>query len=444
MKYKPSRYNYYIISKIDGSLLLYNSFVGQSSLTCISNHNTIKSIMSLLEKKDGFEQGEINNENFDILKKMGFFVLTSEDELLKSYMKALHQITEPRLKLTLLPTEQCNFRCKYCYETHKKGTMNADVQDSIVKFVRKNISNYTSVQINWFGGEPLEALDVVVSLSDRILNITRAAHRRYISFMTTNGYNLTTDVLNQLISRYILTYQITLDGLQETHDRLRPLVSGEGTYKKILSNLLSIKNTVDNKHFAILLRTNFSRDSYNQIEDYIAEYSKLFGDDSRFIFFPRFMGKWNNLFDDTIESQLLSEKQISNLHRILGSKGHSLNFAYHNFLTNDSLCEASFLNSYVIGSDAKVYKCTADFDLDENNIGYLSESGDLIIDESKHAKWISNSIDESCSQCFFLGACQSRSCPKARIIYGKCLCSYEKTHIQDVLDVLDRSLFINV
>ena len=54
----------------------------------------------------------------------------------------------------------------------------------------------------------------------------------------------------------------------------------------------------------------------------------------------------------------------------------------------------------------------------DNQIGILTEEGDLIIDQSKHAKWL-DCVDTSdcsyCSKCKYWGSCLDGSCPKAKI-----------------------------
>ena len=35
-------------------------------------------------------------------------------------------LSNRRLELIVMPTEQCNFRCIYCYEDFRMGRMNSD------------------------------------------------------------------------------------------------------------------------------------------------------------------------------------------------------------------------------------------------------------------------------------------------------------------------------
>lgn len=439
MEYKPSKFNFFNHSYHDNDLLLYNSLMGQASLSYVHEGKAIAWIEKLLQK-DKITEHEV--ENIPQLVKKGFLVPYGEDEQIKLEYQILKSRTAPTLILTLLPTEQCNFRCGYCYEDHKKGAMSQELQNSIVTYVRKNIHKYAALQINWFGGEPLEALEVVEGLSNRLIKICNTAKRNYFSFMTTNGYKLDSKMLHELLKLRIYTYQVTLDGLKDTHDKLRILENGEGTYDRILANLLDIKQNVKEAYFNIAIRTNFSKSSMDQLEQYVEEYSGLFENDKRFKFFPRFMGKWNEAFDDKLEQDLITDREIFEFHKKLSQFHKSLNLdTYMSYLSNDSLCEASYMNSYVIGSDGIIYKCTANFDMEENKIGRVNQNGEFEINEVKHAKWICHDMPEECKQCFFSGNCQGRSCPRQKVLGRSHGCSYEKTYLNHILDMINRKNF---
>ena len=234
MEYKPSKFNY-CHKCSNGELLLYNSAAGTDSLSRVLPERS-EPILKIL--KNGYE-GE--PENIQTLLEKGFVVAseTNEDTLKK--VRTMEQVMDSSLHLILLPTEQCNFRCKYCYETFKKGKMNDTVQDSVIAYVRKNIHKHTGLYISWFGGEPLEALDVVEKLSRAFQNICKVAKKPYSASMTTNGYDLSLETYKKLYDLGVYNYQITLDGLQEEHDRQRVLADGQGSFAKIVENLINIK-----------------------------------------------------------------------------------------------------------------------------------------------------------------------------------------------------------
>lgn len=129
--------------------------------------------------------------------------------------------SDKKMSLVIMPTEKCNFKCKYCYETFRKGKMSPAVQDAIINYVKKNIRNHTELAVIWFGGEPLEALDVIERLSLAFINICQLARKPYSASMTTNGYNLTPEVYNKLYDLKVYGYQITLDGYKDQHNSQR-------------------------------------------------------------------------------------------------------------------------------------------------------------------------------------------------------------------------------
>ena len=180
MSYKQSKFNHVYLTT-DHEILLYNSFNGFNSLAEISAAD-FDFIVKSLDNKD-IE----NNQKFQKLKSLGYFVTSDTDEDLLCEQKYMDIVEENTLRLIILPTEKCNFCCKYCYETFEKGKMSHEMQESLIKFVRKNIMKFSSMDVRWFGGEPLEALDVIENLSSAFITICRAAKRNYTSSITTNG-----------------------------------------------------------------------------------------------------------------------------------------------------------------------------------------------------------------------------------------------------------------
>ena len=86
--------------------------------------------------------------------------------------------------LTIAPTLGCNFNCIYCYEIdhsdHSK--MSQDVQDRIVNMVKYQITSngVRRFSIIWYGGEPLLALDVIESLTERLYALCQENNVTYL------------------------------------------------------------------------------------------------------------------------------------------------------------------------------------------------------------------------------------------------------------------------
>jgi len=168
------------------------------------------------------------------------------------------------LSLYILPTEQCNFRCKYCYETFPDLKMPKSIQDGIIRYVARNISKYKVLHVEWFGGGPLLALDVIEYISNVLLEICKKNGVVYYAAMTTNAYLLDLECFRRLKRCRVLSYQITADGVKQTHDNQRALASGAGTYDRIMRNLTQIQQNIKTLCLDITIRVNISKAVYSQ------------------------------------------------------------------------------------------------------------------------------------------------------------------------------------
>ena len=83
----------------------------------------------------------------------------------------------------------------------------------------------------------------------------------------TNGLLLTEEVVDRLLPSGLSGVKITLDGDRATHDRMRPLRGGQGTFDKIIENVRRVADRV-----SIAVGGNFdeaSVDSYPALLDFL-------------------------------------------------------------------------------------------------------------------------------------------------------------------------------
>lgn len=445
--YKPSMFNI-IHRRTNGNLRLFNSYEGLRSLLEVDSENK-QYVDNLLLKKE-LHYPENNSVIFDKLVELGYIVPKETNEKIKRAFRRNNVINNKALSLMILPTEQCNFRCRYCYEEFRKGKMSEELQSSIVKFIQKNIQHYTGLNVSWFGGEPLEALDVIENLSNKFIKICNVAKKTYSSSMTTNAYNLSLETFKLLHSLNVFYYQITLDGPKETHDNQRPHVEGYGTFDRIISNLLSIKENMKTQFFTIVLRTNYSIDIYERIDEYIEFLDKNFSSDNRFNISIHMASNWGGERAKEFEGQVLDNTAFSDVLKVFSTKSHNLNLNFHleDLTPFRSMCYANFRNSYIIGSDGSIYKCSANFTNPNNIIGCINKNGDMNIDESKHALWICNQNIETeiCTNCSFSACCLGTSCPSKHIFNpdSKVNCPRTRLFIHDLLEMFNEKAFIKI
>lgn len=250
-EYKPSFFNHLL--RTDNDIIIYNSMEGVSS---------IRKLPLIYEEKAAkyFSASVIPYRSDSILNAFinhHYVIPCKLDE--KLYLDNLYVacVNDSVLHLVILPTEQCNFRCKYCYESFKRGKMSDEVIQTIIKYVRVNIRRYIGLQVSWFGGEPSLEIDTICKMSNAFLAICRHAKREYWADITSNGYLIDKCSFEKLYHANIFNYQITIDGIKSTHDSQRILAGGGESYDKIINNLIDIKNNKECRHWKISIRTNF-------------------------------------------------------------------------------------------------------------------------------------------------------------------------------------------
>lgn len=432
MKYISSAYNDYF-EMSDGTGMFHNSLNGYIGMT--------KSEVVKKAFKDGFFVDESLSENIGLEKLVKDRIfLTEEDMIAEKYsggLKMLRRIKAKSLHLVILSTEQCNFRCKYCYESFERGEMSEEIQDAIVNYVIKNLRHYESLDIDWFGGEPLVGLSVIIRLSEKLIEVAQKLKKPYRGSITTNGYLLSLDVVRKLLKCRITSIQVTLDGLEASHDSARVLKNGNGTYERIVNNLINIRDNIHSHALEIIIRTNVSTDVLNTLPEYIQKMNSYFSSDRRFSFYFRPVGDWGGDSVQTISDKLLPN--MSDFYSVIANTNCPLNYNVYNYFINNPVCCAADAGQYIIGSDGTVYKCSMLFDREENNLGCIKSDGEMDISKDKYDKWVMSTLinsSDNCRDCNQGCICYGGTCPAQFFLNTTSSCGYERRSKKYVMQLL--------
>jgi uncharacterized protein len=284
------------------------------------------------------------------------------------------------LELILLPTEQCNFRCTYCYEDFKIGRMERRVIEAIKLLLYARSEDLRSLHLSWFGGEPLLAKDAVLELNNFARELY--AEKHYFSSITTNGFYLNADLFCALLRSGMRHFQISLDGWREDHDVSRPTIRGNGTFDTIWQNLLETKKA--DSDFAITLRVHISERNCNKIIRLIDQIVAQFGGDSRYSVFLKEIVKLGGPNDSEIIP--LSSAQTQDVVSSIRQKCSGL-IQISTDECDAHVCYASRLNSFLIRADGRIGKCTVALNDDDNVVGILNNDGAMTLDRKKLMTW---------------------------------------------------------
>ncbi|MCI8824771.1 MAG: radical SAM protein [Lachnospiraceae bacterium] len=443
---KPSKYNFFYKDE-QGDYLMCNFFKGTDSFCKINNKN-IDRFNEIINRKNIL----LNREDkfISYLYEKGYLIDEKIDEEFRVKSMYYNTVMGDGYSLTIMPTEQCNFRCKYCYETFEKGKMSKEDQKALLKYIQKCIAHSNRLHISWFGGEPLLAMDVVEYIMSNVQKMCNLRKIHYSSNITTNAYLLDADTFEKLYQFRVTAYQITVDGLKEQHDSQRVKGDGSGTFDRIMKNLISIRDLPKNKYkFAnITVRVNVTKNILDRLDEFVKYYDDLFGKDERFNIRFAITDNYGGEQIKDIEDKLVKGKNIYDKLKEKGIYNNNLvNFAdaISAFEPMNLVCYAAYKNSFTIGSDLTLYRCTIHFEKSENCLGKILPNGEMEIDTDLNNRWyIKDKLkNPECKECFYLPYCYNVSCPlreNVSAFENKCTMRDYKENLGNYLVFLDKKM----
>lgn len=231
-----------------------------------------------------------------------------KDELRR---QAVASLTNKRFELILFPTEQCNFRCLYCYEDFQTNKMSPEIIESVKLFLDRRIPTLKVFDLQWFGGEPLLEKKIVFEITKHAKLLCERHDVAFYSTMTTNGYLLDINTFVELIRLGVKSYQITFDGDKENHNKFRLLANSKnGSFDKIWNNLLEMKNQTE-LGFSVTIRCHLTSINKASIQSLLKKIQDTFSADKRFIVLLRKFGHLERRV--TVRYSILTKKRDKSL-----------------------------------------------------------------------------------------------------------------------------------
>jgi uncharacterized protein len=421
----------------DGRLILWNTYNG----AMVVLRSELKSSVEALLPKKSFAARSRGVVKY--LHDRGFLIKEGTDEYRRIQIGfGRQQYRSDILELILLASEDCNFRCQYCYEDFVRGTMQPWVRQGIKRLVEKRLDGLRALSISWFGGEPLYGMGAIEDLAPFFLSTAAERSLQLSCSMTTNGYLLSPEVADKLLAWNINKFQITLDGVPEDHDRNRPARDGGGTFWTIFENLRALHGRPD--RFEVDLRVNFDRLNHPRLGELLSIVQRELGGDPRFRLRFRGIGQWGGPNDEQLSVCGTNEaaRLAMDLREEARRKGLNVSDDIRDIKgMGAQVCYAARPYNFIVGASGKLMKCTIDLDKhDRNVVGHLLEDGEMKLDLDKFAQWTEPAFerDDKCKKCVVLPVCQGMFCPLIRIESGESPCTpLRTTYKRDLRGVVE-------
>jgi radical SAM protein with 4Fe4S-binding SPASM domain len=235
--------------------------------TCIlfNGKRSIKEIRHILYKRYLHSQAHLNTvlfEILDLLASRGLIrcytspvITRGELHISGKYKKSFpgNYLSAPSAVI-LETTGACNLRCRHCL-TDNGTRANGELTFREITAFLDQVEEEKIMYVNFTGGEPLIRKD--------ILDIIKYASKKNFAFdLSTNGLLIDQPLINELKKTRLKAIQISLDGLEDTHDWIRDKKSAFC----VATN--SIRLLREN-NFSVVVSTTITRKNLREIPDLI-------------------------------------------------------------------------------------------------------------------------------------------------------------------------------
>lgn len=385
-----SRYiKIYPYAEKPGCVLLFST---RRASVILLNEATLKSA----------REGTLSPGNQEALLRLGFLVPDGHDErqeMLTLFDRANRAGRE--FSATVVMNLDCNLDCSYCYEGGLKGKryMTRETADLFIDFAeRKHLAEGKSVNIDFYGGEPLLNVDLIKYISGRLKTLVEKRGGEYAFNLVTNGTLLTGELARELTPLGLRKAKVTIDGPRENHDAFRPFTSGAGSFDAIVRNVKAASESV-----GIQLTGNYTRDNYRdfpRLLDFLLK-EGITPDKLALVMFAPVTGtiaeyglpEYREGCDSTDEPWLIEAS--------LFLRQEILKRGFNTPKIRPSSCMVEFDENMVVGFDGTIYKCPAFIGRKEFAVGDLRTGIQDYRDSHKLDLW----KNDACLDCAYLPIC---------------------------------------
>lgn len=172
--------------------------------------------------------------------------------------------------LCLHVSHDCNLRCRYCFAstgdfgTGHRMTMDFETAKKAIDFVVERSGKRRNIEIDFFGGEPLMAMDTVRRTVEYARSLEEKHDKCFRFTITTNGMLLNEENM-EYINREMSNVVLSLDGRPAVNDHMRPTPGGQGSYEIIVPKFQKLVEGRGTKDYYV--RGTFTRENLDFAQD---------------------------------------------------------------------------------------------------------------------------------------------------------------------------------
>lgn len=162
-------------------------------------------------------------------------------------------------EIMLMVTEDCNYNCKYCYQTKENKYMNWLTAKRAILFFLNLPTLPQSYQFLFYGGEPLLNFELIKKSVFFIEEKNELLNKKANFAITTNGSLLTKKIL-KFLNEHKFKVELSFDGFAQNKGREK------GTFKQSIS---LIKEILTYPQISLFVNSVFTSETINHLSESI-------------------------------------------------------------------------------------------------------------------------------------------------------------------------------
>ena len=168
----------------------------------------------LYEKLTQYDPAMVDETWQELLELQKKGLLFTDDSYIDPGAATAMQQDAPIKALCLHVSHDCNLRCQYCFAstgdfgTGHRMTMDIETAKKAIDFVIMRSGNRRNIEVDFFGGEPLMAMDTVKATVDYARSLEKEHGKNFRFTITTNGVLLSDEnieYINREMSNAVLS-----------------------------------------------------------------------------------------------------------------------------------------------------------------------------------------------------------------------------------------------
>lgn len=304
------------------------------------------------------------------------------------------------MSATFWVTTNCNLNCKYCYEGEKKlnKVMSTAIVDKAISFILDQFKsvNEKELVVPIHGGEPFLEFEIIKYIVNEFKN--KAKNQGFsVSFVTTTNATILNDEILEFIVNEMPDITISIDGTKETHDKMRPFKSGNGSHSKVLNNSLKLLKYAPNMRVRMTFDSESVENLYKDVKYLIELGFKCI------VPAPNLFDKnWNNKHIKILEKQIRFIKEY-----LEDKEDVVVSLTDKEIYSIKGICNGG-KNSVHIYPDGNLYPCILVAGNENFHIGDIFNG--INIKKRDYLLSYSNKLNSDCDGCKLYSYCNGPRC----------------------------------